>query len=150
MRTAGRSLRMTERYRPVKLCGTINFIGLERCERFYGRALMVVGPKVGRYWSSPLVVGPRVPFCHRRISNESGGPASILVLECSSPWPFGNIPRSFANNFRNDTKYDIRVGTGVGHGLRGLQFRLLFEHHREQHQAVAQRARDCDAVQAVN
>ena len=42
----------------------------------------------------------------------------------------------------------VRVGPGVGHDLRRLQLGLLLQHDREQGQAVAQRARDGDAVQA--
>ena len=47
-----------------------------------------------------------------------------------------------------ETEHHIRVGPGVGHDLRGLQLCLLFERDREQHQAVAQRPRDRNAVQA--
>ena len=47
-----------------------------------------------------------------------------------------------------ETEHHIRGGPGVGHDLRGLQRCVLFERAREQHQAVAQRPRDRNAVQA--
>ncbi|KWV90339.1 hypothetical protein PFLmoz3_00028 [Pseudomonas fluorescens] len=45
-------------------------------------------------------------------------------------------------------KHHIAVGPGVGHDLRRLQLGLLFQHHGQQHQAVAQGAGHGDGVEA--
>ena len=45
-------------------------------------------------------------------------------------------------------EHDIAIGAGVGHDLHGLKFGLLFEHHGEQNQAVAQRAGHRNRVQS--
>jgi hypothetical protein len=43
-------------------------------------------------------------------------------------------------------EHHVAVGTGIGHDLRRLEVRLLFEHYGQQDQAVAQRARHGDVV----
>ena len=42
---------------------------------------------------------------------------------------------------------DVTVGTRIGHDLRRLQFGLLFEHDRQQHQAVAESTGRRDRVE---
>ena len=46
-----------------------------------------------------------------------------------------------------DAEHDVGVGAGVGHDFGRLQLGLLLEDDGEQDQAIAQRARDGDAVQ---
>ena len=46
------------------------------------------------------------------------------------------------------TEHNIAISTGVGHDLSRLQFGLLFEHDRQQDQAVAQRAWSRNRIEA--
>ena len=76
------------------------------------------------------VVGPRIDAPEARAAN------------------VGQARREAVAEVSEQPEHYFAIRTGVGHDPRGLQFGLLFEHHGEQDEAIAQRAGHRNRVQS--
>lgn len=100
----------------------------------------------------------RSPVCRVRDQVEldrlAGQPVELAVVRVRARAPeagtadIGQPRTEVVAKQAEQPEHHIAVGSGVGHDLRRLQLGLLFQHHGQQYQAVAQSARHGDGLEA--
>lgn len=63
------------------------------------------------------------------------------------PTDVGETRTELISKQMENAEHRVGIGPGIRHDFGRLQFGLLFQHDREQHQAVTQGARHGDAIQ---